>query len=227
LGPGPGARAAADPFEKPTQGCALGISGPTLDPARALREARDDAFAALAAEQLGVDVSSEVGWAGTRVHVRARERTSGRLQGVWIAGLRPRPGGGIDAIACVAHVDARASARFRNAAIRWPPAFRRQPRCALGVAGHRLGPGDQQRVAWHDAREMLARAVEARVVHRLELEAQRRPRRGHSVRPTAVSTQLIEEAEDHLERREWLDEKGRGPLRRPGLLYVELCLPER
>ena len=77
-----------------------------------------------------------------------------------------------------------------------------------------------------DAREMLARAVEARIDHRLDVEAGQRTRRSHSVQSTASAAQLVAEADATLEKRQWPDHLGHGPLGRPGLLYVELCLPE-
>jgi hypothetical protein len=219
------ARAVPDVFERPPKGCTLGIAGPTLDPATALHVARDGAFAAMAAQRLGVELTSELSWVGTRVRERAQERTAGTLHGAWIAALRPRPGGGLDAIACGAEVVAWPRGQDRSGN-RWPPAFGRSSRCAIGVAGPGLGPGDQARLAWRDAREMLARSVEMRIERELELDAGIRVQRRHSVSATSVAQRLIEEADASLARRRWLDRRGRGPLRQPGLLYVELCLPQ-
>ena len=224
LGRQPVTRAGPTWFERPPPGCALGIAGPTLGAATALRTARDAAFAALAAERLGVNVSSEISWVGRRVRERSSEETSGTLHGVWIAGLRRRPGGGIDAVAC--GEDVRLRSRRGHPGHRWPPGFHRVPHCAIGIAGDGLGPGDQARNALRDAREMLARAVEARVAHRLELDGGHRVDRSHSVRASAMAAQLIDEAAPSLKRSQWVDRSGRGPLRRPGLLYIELCLPE-
>jgi hypothetical protein len=73
---------------------------------------------------------------------------------------------------------------------------------------------------------MLARSVETQVERELELDTGIRLERRHTVRATANAQRLIEEADPLLAHRQWLDRRGRGPLRQPGLLYVELCLPE-
>ena len=208
-------------FAHPPPGCALGIAGPTLAPATALHGARDAAVAALAAERLGVALHAEVSWVGRRVRERADERADGVMHGVWIAGLRSRPGGGVDALACVAGAGAR-----HGSAGPWPPRFSRAAHCGVGVAGPGLGLGDQARAARRDAREMLARAVETRVEHRLSLDGGRRVDRDHRVEATASARLALDAVEEALEERHWADDAGRGPLGRPGLLYVELCLPD-
>jgi len=227
---------ARDAFELPRRGCALGIGGPALDQTRSLRAARDHAFAALAAARLGVELESEVGLTAARVRERSSERTEGVLRGVWIAALRARPDGGVDAIACAAG----AAGPDGPPGDAWPPGFRWGPGCGLGIAGPGPAHGDRARLAWRDAREMLARAIEARVAYVLEIDGGSRLRRSHSVRATPRAQQRTGESSEagetsessetgetgaSLERRSWLDGHGRGPLRRPGLLYTQLCLP--
>jgi len=218
-------RRARDAFELPPDGCALGIGGPALDPARSLRAARDDAVAALAAARLGVDLESEVGWVGARIRERSSERAEGVLRGVWIAALRARPDGGIDVVACGADATREASPQTPRGD-RWPPGFLRRPGCGLGIAGPGPASGDRSRLAWRDAREMLARSVEARIVHALALEGGIGLRRSHAVQATPRGQRRADEAEASLQRRSWLDRGGRGPLGRPGLLYAQLCLPD-
>ena len=205
-------------------GCTLGIAGPALRPATSLREARDAAFAALAAERLPLQLTSEVSWHDARVREISDERVTGVLRGVRIAGLRGHPDGRIDVLACGPEVAGRPPGRgWRRA---WPRGLPRRAGCALGIAGEDIDTGARERAARRDALEMLAREREAEVRHELIVHGGRRVTRDHGVRASEAARAATAELEDELIEARWLDRAGRGPLGRAGVLYLELCFPE-
>lgn len=205
----------------PPRGCALGIAGPALQPATSVREARDAAFAALAAERLPVHVTSELHLDGGRVRELDDERVSGVLEGAFVAGLRARGGGRVDALVCGPEHDADDV----DASWRWPRGLGDARGCAVGVAGVDVHPAMRRRHARRDAREMLARVQATRVEHTLLLHGGTRVARAHVVGATREARRRVEDAGDALIESLWLDRDGIGPLARPGVLYLELCLP--
>ncbi len=207
-------------------GCALGIGGPALREATSLREARDAAFAALAAEQGPTEVTSEIAWRDAQMREVATERVSGVLRGVYIAALRRHGEGRIDVVACGPKAAPPARAR-RSPGVRpiWPRPLPRRRDCALGVAGVDLSAQRRTASARRDALEMLARRFEAQVDHSLTLHGGRRLDRTHAVRATPDARARVEARAGDLVESQWLDERGRGPLGLPGLLYLQICLP--
>lgn len=220
IGLAPMAAAAHDPTSPPP-GCALGIAGPALHPATSVREARDAAFVALATERLPVRLASELQLEGARVHEHTDERATGVVRGAWIAGVRVREGGRIDALVCGPERDVRGLGRRWG----WPRGLGSRRACAVGVAGVDIDPAARRRSARSDAREMLARRQAVAVDHALVLHGGAHVARAHQVQSTAEARRRIDEAGDALTESAWLDRDGRGPLARPGVLYLELCLP--
>jgi hypothetical protein len=220
--------AAAEPAGLPVPpGCALGIGGPALRDATSVSEARDAAFAALAAERLPVHVASEVGWSDARLRELSSERASGRLRGVYVAALRRRPDGRVDAVVCGAEIDPDTlPGRGVGGATTWPRRLERRRGCGLGIAGVDLDALLRARSARTDALEMLARELETEVHHALHLHGGRRVERDHRVGATPTARAAIEAIDAELDEASWLDRRGRGPLGLPGVLYLQLCLPD-
>ncbi len=226
LMPSLGAAAEPPPPSVPP-GCALGIGGPALRDATSVREARDGAFAALAAERLPLHVTSEVGWRDARLREVSQERASGRLRGAHLAALRRRADGRIDAVVCGAEIDPAAlPRRGPDRSPTWPRGLVRRRGCGLGIAGVDLDARLRARSAREDALEMLARELETEVHHALHLHGGRRIERDHEVHATPSARAAIERLEPELGETRWLDRRGRGPLGLPGVLYLQLCLPE-
>jgi hypothetical protein len=93
--------------------------------------------------------------------------------------------------------------------------------CALAVGGPTRRPGDQYRAALRDGRRGLAESIEIRI-RRQSFDDLRGRLRVVSQSEASERAERIAADVDRLEAR-WLDARGAGPLRTPGVLYGLVC----
>ncbi|MBW2695900.1 MAG: hypothetical protein JRE70_05460 [Deltaproteobacteria bacterium] len=215
---------------RPPAGCAVGFSGPTLDPGDAIRQARRAALEGLAAAWLGVRVVSELHLHGRGSDEWSLQETRGILQRSRIVALSVGPDGAgyagrplreVFALACPADlpVPVAAPAGQPTWLLEVPNAAGRS--CVHGVGGPTRRPGGQDAAALRDGRRALAKAIEIRIRQR-SFDNLRGPLR--VVSDSQASTRALEVSSrvDELEAR-WTDERGRGPLRTAGVVYGLVC----
>jgi len=211
---------------RPPAGCALGTSGPTLDPGHAVRRARRDALRNLALQTLGVHIRSE-----TRVRGFASVQTTtqhaqglvadAHMAALWLGETRVRQ-------RIRREVFALACSRKAGVALDLTRQLGPAPRgrtCALGVAGPTLDSEHQRVSALHDARRALAEVLESRVFVEIHDDGRGAAWIAAELRPTTAARSRAQRVE--AMEAVWLDGDGRGPLRVPGVLYGRICESER
>jgi hypothetical protein len=237
---------AGDPsWEEPTPswlqtapaGCAIGFSGPTLNPGDAVRYARRAALRQLAAgdETTRIHVQSELLVAGssaqrggefTRQEIEGTVRDS-RIVAMWAERTRdPR------SETLVRHVYAMACGVGAEPAGVGEPAFpswllnlpeRDGEICAIGVGGPTYDARDQEPGTLRDGRRALATALESRL-HQIIIDTgERNPRVRTELETTEAALARAAGAEELDES--WSDRDGDGPLALKGVLYGLVCVP--
>jgi hypothetical protein len=213
----------------PPEGCAIGFSGPTLNPGDAVRRARTHSLENLAAEVLGVKITSELRISETGSSEITEQRVSGIIQQSRIAAMTSvaQAGAGkrlreVYALACpddlrtadVPHPD------FPDWILNLP----RDPArlCAIGIGGPTWYPDQQREAALRDAQAALALVIESHIQTR-SLDSGRGLAHVHS---TSASTERARERAASVASLEadWLDAKGEGPLGLAGVLYGRVCV---
>lgn len=198
--------------------CAIGMSGPTLNPGDGLRYAQENARHNLAGATLGVKIERVILDSTEDLPMeQSSQEIRGRLNNIGIRAMWARA------------KDSRTSSTTREVyALACEPGVllageqEEIPHCALGIAGPTLDPDDQQASALEDAVMALAARLETRIHTRIEDD-------GQSVvtfyRHSQVSDALVERARSGARKRQhWLDAKGAGPLVIKGVMYLLACL---
>lgn len=221
-------------LEIATEGCAIGFSGPTLNPGDAIRRARREALSQLAIRSDGlVHVSSELLVSGsrhggefTRQDVKASVRDS-RIVAMWVEHTSDLRSAGrvrhVYALSC--H---RGAEPEQLPSIDYPSWLLNVPErpgqmCALGVGGPTLDSWDQRDATLRDARSALAASLESKLEQVIIDTGERNPLvASHfeaSERAVARAQRAVELEE------EWSDEVGIGPLGLRNVLYGLVCVP--
>ncbi len=222
--------------DDPPARCAVGHSGPTLNPGHAIRQSRLNALESLAAAQLGTRIESDLLIDGEGVVAQFTEE---HILGV----LR-------DAQIVAMAADARGASAAARGALRSPAMFALACRGARAPAGlpapdhpewllrvpdhggrlcvHAIGgptrrPEDQREAALRDGRAALAAALESAVERRVVDDGRNLARVFSNTKSTEWAIERASSV-DTLEF-EWLDESGRGPLGLRGVLYGVVCSP--
>jgi len=212
-------------------GCALGVSGPTIDPGDALVHARADALANLAAGAPGARVrleSTQVVRAGPEARYRSvmRQHLKGRLVGARIVrAWTDREGQGPATIAPAVYAIACAA----DAAGRFPPwpgfdavTDDASRPCAWGFAGPTI-VSDQEQQAFADARRRLALLLAADIESILvDFDLSDVHAWSRVATPDEVQAQVDASATLDGSVR---DEGGTGPLGIANVVYARACLP--
>ena len=217
--------------DAPPAGCAVGSSGPTLNPRNAIRYARVSAIDALAAGSLSIDVQSITGTGSEGYFEMTAQSLSGVLADARIAALFGEVNPGREGRARLRQVFALAC--FPDADLsdlpepgypRWVvdvPAEEGRV-CATGISGPTRKARDQAPSALGDARLALAIALESRIEKRVFDDGRGVARMAREIDPSPRALRRAAGAEALEER--WLDEEGEGPLGLPGVLYGLVCV---
>jgi hypothetical protein len=213
--------------------CAVGSSGPTLNPRNSIRNARLAAIEALAAGSLEVDIQtiSGVGSKGSfEVSAQALSGTleNARIVAVW-ADTRTRGSvrsrvRQVYALAC--WPKASLSDLPAPDYPRWliePPAEKGQI-CATGIAGPTRKSDEQPESALRDARLALAAALESRIEKRIFDDGRGVAKMARQVDPSPAALARANSASE-LDR-DWFDVSGAGPIGLPGVLYGLACIED-
>jgi hypothetical protein len=220
-------------IENPPTGCALGSSGPTLNPRDAIRYARLSAIEALAADSLTVEVQSISGDGPAGPFEISAQALSGtladaRVMALWAEtdpsqGIRSRMRQ-VFALAC--WPDASPSELPKRAYPDWllDPSWEEGRICAVGIAGPTWESEDQAPNALRDARMALAVALESRIEKRIFDKGRGVARIARQVDPSPAALARAATAESLV--REWYDEAGTGPVGLPGVLYGLACIDQ-
>ncbi len=219
------------------RGCAIGFSGPTLDPGDAIRYARQAALRQLAsgAADAQVHVESELYVTGssqrrggefTRQDIQGSVRDS-RIVALWAERTRdPR------SQTKVRHVYAMACREGAEPPELSAPAFpgwllnapeRDGEICAIGAGGPTYDPRDQEPGTLRDARRALAQALESRL-HQIIIDTGAANPRVASELATTERALARAEAVSEFDDL-WSDQEGDGPLALKGVLYGLICVP--
>lgn len=226
-----GRRSGAAWLDAPPARCAVGSSGPTLNPRNAIRSARVSAIDALAAGSLSVDVQSITGSGVRGDFEMTAQSLSGVLADARIAAIVAETNPGVQGRARLRQVYALAC--FSDADLSDLPAVDdprwliEAPReggrvCAMGIAGPTWKAEDQVSSALEDARSALAIALESRIEKRVFDDGRGVVRMAREVVPSVDAMRRAARA-GALEAY-WLDEAGEGPLELPGVLYGLACV---
>lgn len=224
-------RPAAVWVEAPPDRCAVGSSGPTLDPREAIRHARVSAIEALAAGSLSVEVQSITGSGSHGDFQMTTQALSGVLADARIAALWAETNPGrkgrarvrqVYALACFPDADLAGlpDVAYPRWLIEAPGGEGRV--CATGIAGPTWKPEDQERSALDDARLALAIALESRIEKRVFDDGRGVARTAREIEPSSAAMRRAAEVEAFEAR--WLDEVGAGPLGLRGVLYGLVCV---
>ena len=226
----PGARAAW--VAKPPSGCAVGFSGPTLDPSDAIRRARTHSLENLAAEVLGVEVRSELRLTESGSSEITEQAISGVIERSRIVAMtsieQPEDISRLREVYALACPNERRTRGIRHPELPdWILNVPREPGrlCATGIGGPTWYPQRQQEAALRDARSALALAIESRIETRT-LDS------GRGLAHVSSSSESTERAREHASQvqaleAKWLDPDGRGPLALEGVLYGLACVGAR
>ena len=219
------------------EGCAIGFSGPTLDPGDAIRYARQAALRQLAsgARDTRVRVESELYVTGspgqrggefTRQQIEGSVRKS-RIVSMWAERTRdPR------SLTKVRHVYAMACAEGAEPPDLDTPAYpswllnvpsRDGEICGVGAGGPTYDPRDQEPGTLNDARRALAEALESRLHQVIIDTGEASPRVASELTTTEAALSRAESAKELDDA--WSDLDGDGPLGLEGVLYGLICVP--
>jgi hypothetical protein len=217
------------------EGCAIGFSGPTLDPGDALRYARLSALTELVSGHASttVHVESELlsSAGGQRGGEFTLQEIAGTLRDAKIVAMWAESSEDEHTQTYERHVYALACARGAAAGGLTDPTlpawilnlpddgFRA---CALGVGGPTRDPRDQPDAALRDARRALASTLESELEARI-IDTGRRPLIASELQATERALARAE-AVTALDD-EWLDAAGSGPLGLKATLYGLICVP--
>ena len=219
--------------ENPPDRCAVGSSGPTLNPRNAIRYARISAIEALASGSLEVDVQtiSGDGFRGSfEVSAQALSGTlqDARIVAIWAetesAGGTRRRLRQVYALSCWPDASLRDLREVDYP--RWliePPSQAGEV-CATGIAGPTWKGKNQPASALRDARLALAIAIESRIEKRVYDDGRGVAKMARQVDPSNSALARAATAEE-LDR-DWFDEGGIGPIGLPGVLYGLACIED-
>ncbi len=237
---GPSAAARFDPprpivawVDAPPDRCAVGSSGPTLNPRNAIRYARVAAIDALAAGSLSVDVQSVTGSGRRGDFEMTTQSLSGVLSDARIAALFAETNAGVEGRARLRQVhalacwpDADLSGLPGTDAPDWLVEAPNEPGriCGTGISGPTWRAEDQKASALGDGRLALALALESRIEKRVFDDGRGVARLARQVDPSPAALRRASAA-DALEE-QWFDEDGEGPLGLPGILYGLVCIED-
>ncbi|MEE8164387.1 MAG: hypothetical protein V3T64_02355 [Myxococcota bacterium] len=213
----------------------MGASGPTLNPRHAIRNARLAAIEALAAGSLemtiqSITVSDSGASSGLELSTQA---LSGRVASARIAALwadRDQTGGSrnrlreVYALACWPDADLRAVSAVDYPSWLVEPPDKPGQICATGVAGPTWKTVEQVDSALRDARFALAASLESRIEKRVFDPGRGVARFARQVDPSPAAYARAAAASS-LER-QWLDERGTGPIGLKDVLYGLVCIEE-
>ena len=217
-------------------GCAIGFSGPTLNPGDAIRYSRQAALHQLAADdrEALVRVQSELYVSGNdsqRGGEFSRQDIEGRVRDAQITAMWAELTVDLRSTTRVRHVYAMACREDQT-----PPGVPNPPFpswvlnvperdgeiCALGVGGPTYDPRDQEPGTLRDGRQALAQALESRL-HQIIIDTGRgSPRVASELATTDAALQRASAAEELDEQ--WSDREGVGPLGLRGVLYGLVCV---
>ena len=217
--------------DAPPRRCAVGASGPTLNPRNAIRYARVSAIDALAAGSLSVDVQSITGSGSRGDFEMTAQSLSGVLADARIAALYAETNPGAEgrsrlrqvfALACFPDADLRdlPAVPYPRWLIEAPSGGGRV--CATGISGPTWKAEDQAPSALRDAQLALAIALESRIEKRVFDDGRGVARMAREIDPSPNALRRAAGAESLEES--WLDEDGEGPLGLPGVLYGLACV---
>ena len=226
-------RPSPDWLDRPPADCAVGGSGPTLDPGDAIRHARISALVNLAEDELEIDVQSITGIGRRGTFEMTTQSLSGLVSDARVVALFAETSAGADrlgrirqvyALACRAKADVSGLPDPGYPVWLNDPSAGRSGTCAIGVAGPTWKPADQPASALSDARLSLGFALGSRIEKRIFDDGRGVVRSARQVDPTSDAIARAGRAETLEE--EWLDTRGGGPLGLPGVLYGLACLED-
>ncbi|MGC6418004.1 MAG: hypothetical protein ACON3Z_12860 [Bradymonadia bacterium] len=207
------------------KGCRVGVSGPTMVAAHALRLARRRAIAPFARDRAAVRLKSASVFIENRTQSHYREVTTQAsrtdVSGVFVVAIyRDLGSDRVFALVCD-QAQARPPSMPVFEGAPWAM-WNGQPTCALGVSLRAQSIEEQRTLALADAKRQLAITLGAQVDEQVLDDTRGRDGLLDSVliKPLATSTSRVSE----LKPKWWLDEMGKGPLRKPAVLYALLCL---
>ena len=217
----------------PPSGCAVGSSGPTLNPRNAIRYARLSAIEALAADSLEVDVQSISGIGPDGTFEIAAQALSGtlvnaRVVALW-ADVDDENGSGrrirqVYSLACWPDASLRDIPEPPYPIWILEPPTHDGKICATGVAGPTWKSGDQRDSALRDARLALAAALESRIETRIFDDGRGVAKIARQIDPSPSA--LTRAATAIRLEQDWYDETGSGPIGLPGVLYGRACIED-
>jgi hypothetical protein len=222
-------------IESPPMDCAVGASGPTLNPRHAIRNARLAAIEALAAGRLemtiqSITVSDSALSSGLEI---STQTLSGQLANARIAALwadRDQTEGSrnrlreLFALACWPDADLRDVSAVDYPSWLIEPPERPGQVCAIGVAGPTWKTVEQVDSALRDARFALAVSLESRIEKRVLDPGRGVARFARQVEPSPAAAARAAAASS-LEL-QWLDERGTGPMGLKDVLYGVVCIED-
>jgi hypothetical protein len=216
-------------------GCAIGFSGPTLDPGDAVRRAREDALSALVSGDVRtvVYIESEllVSGGGQRGAEFTRQDISGAIRDAKIVAMWVERALNEHLRTHERHVYAMACSRGSAAArlsdptvpawiLNLPDDGTRA--CALGVGGPTRNPNDQPAAALRDGRRALAAALGSELESIVIDTGPHRPRVASDLQTTERARARVESVDEF--EAEWEDTDGNGPLGLKQTLYGLVCI---
>ena len=219
--------------DAPPADCAVGSSGPTLNPRNAVRYARVAAIEALAAGSLEVDVQTITGVGDEGSFEISAQSLSGVLADARTVALWAETAPGVKGRARLRQVHALAC--WPDAELsdlpdleypRWliePPSGAGRV-CATGISGPTWNEEDQGQSALRDARLAIAVALESRIEKRVFDNGRGVAKIARQVDPSDSALRRAAGA-DTLES-QWLDTEGTGPIGMPGVLYGLACVED-
>ena len=210
----------------PPAGCALGFSGATLYPGDALRQARVDALTGLMRSFESTELQSESFDDGSQRYAWTHQVSRGRLArsrvvAMWTDTWGAEVGASVYALACEEGVRPDAAPLLETPDWFMNPPSSPDRLCAPAVAGPTLFPGDQRPAAIADGREALAELLESDIEQVVVDDERNRVFELSTLSPTDRARALAQAAQE-LER-EWVDERGEGPLAIRNTLYGVVC----
>ena len=213
----------------------MGASGPTLNPRHAIRNARLAAIEALAAGRLemtiqSITVSDSEARSGLEISSQALsgQVANARLAALWAdrdhtEGARNRLRQ-LYALACWPDADLRAVPAVDYPSWLVEPPLRPGQICATGVGGPTWKTVEQVASALRDAQFALAVSLESRIEKRVFDPGRGVAQFARQVDPSPAAYARAAAASS-LER-QWLDERGTGPIGLKDVLYGLVCIEE-
>ncbi len=219
------------------EGCAIGFSGPTLDPGDSIRYARRAALRQLAsgAGDARVHIESELyvsGARGQRGGEFTRQDIQGNVRGSRIVAMWAEHTRDARSLTAVRHVYAMACGAGAEPPDLDTPSYPHwllnPPRnegaiCAIGAGGPTWDPRDQEPATLRDGRSALAEALDSRL-HQIIIDTgETNPRVATELATTEAALARAATASELDDQ--WSDLRGEGPLGLKGVLYGLICVP--